>query len=63
MKTIRLIMISVVFLVLCTNEIQVQPTQTKLDQVELMKQIISSWKCETGKDAILTLEVTPFGNL
>lgn len=44
MKTIRLTTIFAVFLLLFTNGVQAQTTQTKLDQVELMKQWIGSWK-------------------
>ena len=34
---------------------------TNLDQVELMKQFIGTWKCEYGEDTFLIIENTPFG--
>jgi hypothetical protein len=40
----------IVLLLLFTNLAQAQTTQTKLNQVELMKQLFGSWKCETAKD-------------
>lgn len=51
----------VVTLLLCSNGIQAQTTQTKLDQVEFMKQFIGSWTAEYGKDTILNFNARPFG--
>jgi hypothetical protein len=42
----------VIILVLFTNEVQSQTISAKLDQVELMKQFIGSWKCNIAKDTI-----------
>jgi hypothetical protein len=42
--------------------VQAQTTQTKLDQVELTKQFIGTWKTEYGKDTIGILNARPFGN-
>jgi hypothetical protein len=39
-----------VFLSICLNGLQAQTTQVKLNQVELIKQYISNWKGEVGKD-------------
>ncbi len=39
-----------VLLLICTNGILAQTTQTKLNQIELMKQFIGSWKVEESKD-------------
>jgi hypothetical protein len=39
-----------------------QTTQTKLNQVELMKQFIGTWKSELGKNTIYIVENKPFGN-
>ena len=47
MKKISFTTMAVVFLLLCTNGIQ---AQTKLNQVELMKQFTGTWKGEVGKD-------------
>jgi hypothetical protein len=52
---------SVVFLLLCTNAAQAQTTQTKLDQVELMKQFLGTWKAETGKDTTRFWDVKSYG--
>jgi hypothetical protein len=41
---------------------QAQTTQTKLNQVELMKQFIGTWKSELGEGTIFTSENRPFGN-
>jgi hypothetical protein len=61
MKTFFLTTMVAVFLLLCTNGIQAQTTQTKLDQVELMKKFIGTWKTEMGKDTTMILNFTHFG--
>jgi hypothetical protein len=38
-----------------------QTTDTKLDQVELLKQFVGTWKYEVGKDTIVIQTVTFFG--
>ncbi len=38
------------FLSICLNSLQAQTTQTKLNQVELIKQFVSNWEGEVGKD-------------
>jgi hypothetical protein len=50
-----------VFLFLCKNGIQAQTTQTELNQVELMKQWIGTWKTEIGKDTFEIQDIRPFG--
>ena len=45
MKTIRLTTIFAVFLLFCVSGVQAQTTETKLNQVELYKQFIGTWKC------------------
>lgn len=58
MKTFcKSILITIVLLI---GIIRIQ-AQTKLDQVELMKQFIGAWKCELGKDTFLISENTLFG--
>ena len=62
MKTFCLTTVIVVFLLCCTNGIQAQTTQTKLNQVELMKQFLGAWKSEMVQDTIWTGEGKSFGN-
>lgn len=62
MKTISTILLIVLFLVINTNIMQAQTTQIKLNQVELMKQFIGTWKSEFGDSTIFTSENKPFGN-
>jgi hypothetical protein len=59
MKKIRFTVL-VVFLMLCSNGIQAQTTQTKLNQIELHKQFLGNWKCELGKDTSCIFEIVPF---
>ena len=61
MKTFCLISIVAVFLLLYTNGLQAQTTHTKLDQVELLKQFLGTWKYELAKDTTIISEFTPFG--
>ena len=51
----------IVLLLLGANVAQAQITQTKLDQMELMKQFIGTWKAEIGKDTIFIMEGKTFG--
>lgn len=51
----------VVFLLFCVKEIQAQSTETKLNQIELMKQFIGTWKAEMGKDTIFIMYGKTFG--
>lgn len=62
MRVILLSSMFVVFLLFCTNEIQAQTTQNNLNQVELMKQFIGTWKKEVGKDTTVIFEVNFFKN-
>lgn len=39
-----------VILPFCVNGVRAQTIETKLNQIELMKQLIGSWKCEITKD-------------
>lgn len=63
MKTLFLTAMTVVFLLCLTIGIQAQTTQTKLDQVELMKQFIGTWKTEMGKDTTIITDITSFGTI
>jgi hypothetical protein len=60
MKTLCLTFI-VLVLLLYANVAQAQSPQTKPNQVELMKQLIGSWKADAGKDTILYWDAKPFG--
>ena len=61
MKTFGVTTMIGVFLLFCTIGIQAQTTQTKLDQVELMKQIIGKWQADVGKDTIEVWECQQYG--
>jgi hypothetical protein len=61
MKTFCQIILIGILLIVCSNGIKAQTKQTKLNQAELMKQFIGTWKCELGKDTFLISENTPFG--
>ena len=61
MKTFYSTAIIFVFLLVCTNVIQAQTPQAKLNQVELEKQFIGTWKSEIAKDTIMYAEFTQFG--
>ena len=62
MKTVCLTTIVALFLVLCTNGIQAQTAQKKLNQVELMNQVIGKWQAPVGKDTIETWDCQKYGN-
>jgi hypothetical protein len=62
MKIFYLTFTIALFLFLCINGIQAQTTQTKLNQVELMKQLLGTWKSEAFQDSIWTGECKSFGN-
>jgi hypothetical protein len=61
MKTFSLNTMITVFILLCSNGIQAQTSQTKLDQVELMKQLLGNWQANVRKDTILLFEYKQFG--
>jgi hypothetical protein len=62
MKTFCLTAIIAVCMFLITNGTQAQTKQTKLNQIELMKQLLGTWKGETAKDTIMVTEYLPFGS-
>jgi hypothetical protein len=41
-----------VFILICSTRMHAQTTQTKLNQVELMKQFIGKWESKVGKDSV-----------
>ncbi len=62
MKNIYLITVFTVFFLICTDGLlQAQNTQTTLNQVELMKQFVGSWKCDMGMDSALFVDVKSYG--
>jgi hypothetical protein len=62
MKTFILTTLIAVFSLICSNRIQAQTTQTKLNHLELFKQFIGTWKGEMGKDTAFTLIIKSFYN-
>lgn len=61
MKTFCLTTMIVVFLLISSNTTQAQTTQPKLNQVELLKQIIGNWKVDMAKDTVLYWDAKAFG--
>jgi len=62
MKIILKITMITVLAVLSINLIHAQAMQESLNQVELMKQFIGTWKNESIKDTAYTAEFKPYGN-
>jgi hypothetical protein len=61
MKTFAYNTLIIAFLLLCAPILQAQTQQTKLNQVELLKQILGTWKVEMAKDTTMILNYTLFG--
>jgi hypothetical protein len=61
MKAFCLSSMIVVFMTLCALQIQAQTAQPKLNQVELMKQFIGSWKADYAKDTVAIWDAKPYG--
>jgi len=61
MKTFLSTTVIAVLLFFCTNGIQAQTTQTKLNQVELYSQFKGTWRYDYNADTISFWEVKPFG--
>jgi hypothetical protein len=61
MKTFYKVILIKGFILLSLNGILAQKGENQLNQVELMKQFIGSWKCELGKDTTIVGENTAFG--
>ncbi|MGD0754764.1 MAG: hypothetical protein ABR927_06850 [Bacteroidales bacterium] len=62
MKKFCLTIAIAVFLLICSNGVQAQNTQTALNQVELMKQFLGSWQATVGKDTVEVWEAQLYGN-
>lgn len=50
-----------VFLLLFSNEISAQTIQSKLNQMELMKQLLGTWQSATNEGTVQILETKLFG--
>ena len=61
MKLFCITILIAMFFLISIKEMRAQTTQTPLNQVELMKQFIGTWKCELGKNTIYLNENKPFG--
>jgi hypothetical protein len=61
MKTFYKIILITGFVLISIPGILAQQSENKLNQVELMKQFIGSWKCELGKDTIIIGDNIAFG--
>jgi len=61
MKKSFLIIVIIFLLLICTNGLHAQTTQIKLNQIELMKHFIGSWKCEESKDTTFFWDAKSYG--
>jgi hypothetical protein len=61
MKKFYLTIAITVVLLIFLNGLQAQTTQTKLNQVELMKKFIGNWKCDIAKDTTRFWDVKSYG--
>lgn len=62
MKKLTKIFFIAFFLLFNMNKIYAQLTETKLDQVELIKKFLGTWNGEFGNNTIFMSENKPFGN-
>ena len=60
-KTFFLTGMTFISLLFCVNILQAQSSQIKLNQVELMKQWIGSWKWEVAKDTTGFADIKSYG--
>jgi hypothetical protein len=61
MKTFCKATMIAVLLLIYSNGMQAQTTQTKLNQVELMKQFVGKWECKISKDSTLFWNTNSYG--
>jgi hypothetical protein len=61
METILRTILIAIFVSLSISVVKAQPKPDQLDQVELMKQFLGTWKGELGKDTFLISENKSFG--
>ena len=50
-----------VFLLIISNGIQGQTTQTQLEQLKLWQQNVGTWQADHGKDTMEVVEIQPYG--
>jgi hypothetical protein len=62
MKKFYFITLVAVIVAVCNNGIYAQTMQAGLNQVELLKQFIGTWRNESNKDTVYTAEFKPYGN-
>ena len=60
MRTIRKFIFLAVFSFVSNNLMHAQTTETKLNQIELMKQFVGNWKCDLGTDTTIVGENIAF---
>jgi len=63
MKTFFNVSVIALFLCICMIGVEAQTAQTKLDQVELIKQFIGTWNCDIDKDTVEAWECKPYGTI
>ena len=61
MKKVCLTAVICLFLLFISNGILAQSTQTKLNQVELVKQWLGTWQNDVNKDTVDIWEAKPYG--
>ena len=61
MKKISALFIAGLITLCFSMGINAQSSEKELDQAELMKQLLGTWKVELGVDTTLTWEIIPFG--
>ena len=61
MRNLFAILLIAGFLLLGITEIQAQTMQPKLNQVELIKQMLGNWRVDFAKDTVLYMNNEPFG--
>ena len=61
MKTFYKTIVIAGFVLIGTFELKAQTTDNKLNQVDLMKKFVGSWKCELGRDTVFIGENIAFG--
>lgn len=62
MKIAFKILLIILIIPITMHKTQAQATNTKLDQVELMKQFLGSWKGEFGDNSVFVSENIQFAN-
>jgi hypothetical protein len=63
MKKVCFCMTIAVFLLVSINEVQAQTAQASLNQMELIRQFLGTWKCDLNKDTVEMWECNPYGEI